>query len=109
MFKQIVEKKMRTLIHWIKHSYEFSPQKQNQKTITKKKKKAVFPVCTNRLKKLNLALIIASQTGSQFIVTQDPKVNVENNAYTESGNKPDPSCKAQPGLQPCLSSGSYTG
>lgn len=116
MFKQIVEKKIRALIHWIKHSYEFSPQKQNQKTINKKKEKkkrkrqkAVFPVCTNCLKKLNLPLIIASQTGSEITVTQDQKVNVENNVYIGSGNKPDPPCMAQPGLQPCLSSGSYTG
>lgn len=41
--------------------------------------------------------------------TQDQKVIVENNAYIGSGNEPDPPCMAQPGLQPCLSSGSYTG
>lgn len=85
---------------------------RNKKNKLKKKtpkNQPVFPVCTNCLKKLNLALIIASQTGSQIIVTQDQKVNVENNAYIGSGNEPDPPCMAQPGLQSCLSSGSYTG
>ena len=57
----------------------------------------------------NLALIIAPQTDLQSIITQDQKFNVENKTYAASGHEQEPPCMAQPGLQPCLSPGSYTG